>query len=292
MIRTLSVIFSVVALGALPLGAADAVAPLDAKLREQFGAAPFYEKYVMVGKLPVVSSAKVSDAALLEAAVIVHGMLVNREDILTALGAAKIRLGIMAVAERTCDIPEHAGLTPKDYWNRRARGLGASGEDSVVTCGEENLLSCEGDPYPGENILVHEFGHAIHEAGMAKLDATFDGRLKKSYDAALAAGKWKNTYAAENHKEYFAEAVQSFFGTNRVNDKIHNHVNTRALLKEYDPGAYALCVEVFGDNPWQYRRADNPARAEEPHLKNLDRKKLPVFVWEAEIDPNAKPDPQ
>jgi hypothetical protein len=198
----------------------------------------------------------------------------------------------MAVSERTCDIPEHADLTPRDFWNRRARGLGASGEDSVVTCGEENLLSCEGDPYPGENILVHEFGHAIHEAGMAKLDPTFDARLKKCYDEALAAGKWKNTYAAENHKEYFAEAVQSFFGTNRVNDKIHNHVNTRALLKEYDPGAYALCLEVFGDNPWQYRRADNPVRADEPHLKNLDRKKLPAFVWEAELDPNAKPDPQ
>jgi hypothetical protein len=291
MIRKLSLSLAV-ALSASPLGAADAVAPLDAKLREQFGAAQFYEKYVMVGKLPIVSSGKVSDTALLEAAVIVHGMLANREDILTALGAAKIRLGVMAVAERTCDIPEHADLTPKDYWNHRARGLGASGEDSVVTCGEENLLSCQGDPYPGENILVHEFGHAIHEAGMAKLDASFDGRLKKCYDDALAAGKWKNTYAAENHKEYWAEAVQSFFGTNRVNDKIHNHVNTRALLKEYDPGAYALCLEVFGDNPWQYRRADNPARAAEPHLKNLDRKKLPVFVWEPETTPNAKPDAQ
>jgi len=289
MIRTFSLSLAI-ALGALPLGAADVVAPLDAKLRAEFGAAGFYEKYVMAGKLPIVSSGKVSDAALLEAAVIVNGMLVNRQDILTALGAAKIRLGVMAVAERTCDIPEHADLTPRDYWNARARGLGASGENSVVTCGEENLLNCEGDPYPGENILVHEFGHAIHEAGMVKLDPTFDGRLKKAYDAALAAGKWKNTYAAENHKEYWAEAVQSFFGTNRVNDKIHNHVNTRALLKEYDPAAYALCLEVFGDNPWQYRRADDPARAGEPHLKNLERKKLPIFVWEAQTD--AKPDPQ
>lgn len=278
-----SVVFPILAvLCAAPLHAEDKVAPLDAPLRAQFGAKPFYEKYVAVRKFPVLGSGKVQDAALLEAALVVRSMLANRADILDALAAGKIRLGVMAASERTCDIPEHADLTPKDYWNRRARGLGASGDDSVVTCGEENLLNLEGDPYDTESILVHEFGHAIHEAGLNRVDPTFDARLKKCYDAAIAAGKWKNTYAAENHKEYWAEAVQSFFGTNRVNDKIHNHVNTRALLKEYDPGVYALCLEVFGDNPWQYRRSTDPARANEPHLKNLDRKSLPVFEWEPE----------
>ena len=114
---------------------------------------------------------------------------------------------------------------------------------------------------------------------LEKVNPTFDERLKKTYEASIASGKWKNCYAAENHAEYWAEAVQSWFGTNRENDAIHNHVNTRDELKAYDPEVAKLCAEVFGDNNWQYRRADDPARKSEPHLKNLDREKLPVFEW-------------
>ena len=31
------------------------------------------------------------------------------------------------------------------------------------------------------------------------------------------------------------KAVQDWFDDNRQNDSLHNHVNTRAELKEYDP---------------------------------------------------------
>ncbi|RYD47507.1 MAG: hypothetical protein EOP85_05335, partial [Verrucomicrobiaceae bacterium] len=79
-----------------------------------------------------------------------------------------------------------------------------------------------------------------------------------------------------------AEAVQSWFGTNRENDAIHNHVNTREELIEYDPALAKLCEEIFGKNKWQYRRADDRARRNEPHLKDLDRSKLPVFAWTRE----------
>ena len=73
--------------------------------------------------------------------------------------------------------------------------------------------------------------------------------------------------------------MQSWFGTNRVNDHDHNHVNTRAELVDYDPAVAKLCQEVFGDNNWRYIRADDPSRAHEPHLKNLDRTELSSFGW-------------
>jgi hypothetical protein len=151
-----------------------------------------------------------------------------------------------------------------------------------VSCGEENLLHFEGDPYPRENILVHEFAHAIHQIALAAVDPTFDKRLRKTYRDAMEAGLWKDTYAATNHAEYWAEGVQSWFDTNRENDSIHKHVNTREELAEYDPELAALCREVFGENPWRYRRADDPARKSESHLAPLDRKALPVFRWERE----------
>jgi hypothetical protein len=60
------------------------------------------------------------------------------------------------------------------------------------------------------------------------VDATFDRRVKASYDAAMKAGLWKGKYASVNHHEYFAEGVQSWFDNNREDDHDHNHVNTRA----------------------------------------------------------------
>jgi len=266
-------------LGLATFCAAEVLRPIPAATVESFGLAPFYGKCVMVGGFPVVSSEKVTDAALSEAAVLVKSMLSGREDILAAMAKNKVRLAVMATSERTTDLPEHADLTPPEYWNRRARGLGASHERPAVSCGEENVLCLPGDPYSTESIMVHEFAHAIHEMGLKTIDPTFDTRLKAAYDAALEAGKWKNCYAAENHHEYWAEAVQSWFGTNRENDAIHNHVNTRDELRAYDPALAALCEEVFPNNRWTYVRSDDPARRQESHLKALDRAKLPAFEW-------------
>ena len=261
------------------LSVAEVLKPIPDATVANFNFAPFYAKCVMVGDFPVVASAKVSDAALSEAAVLVKSMLAGREDILSAMAKNKVRLSVMATSERTTHLPEHADLTPPEYWNRRARGLGASHQRPAVSCGEENVLCLTGDPYSTESIMVHEFAHAIHQMGLMSIDPSFDPRLKAAYEAALKAGKWKDCYAAENHHEYWAEAVQSWFGTNRENDAIHNHVNTRAELEAYDPALAALCREVFGDNPWTYRRADDPARRGEAHLKDLDRAKLPKFEW-------------
>jgi hypothetical protein len=85
----------------------------------------------------------------------------------------------------------------------------------TTSCAEENLLGYESDPYVGENILIHEFGHAIHQIGLASLDKTFNARLKKTY--ARATGElhlWSKTYAASNPDEYWAEGVQSYFDAN------------------------------------------------------------------------------
>ena len=73
-------------------------------------------------------------------------------------------------------------------------------------------------------------------------------RLKKAYDAALAAGKWKDTYAATNIEEYWAEGVQDWFNVNAEvpkTDGKHNQVNTRKELKAYDRGLYDILSEFF-----------------------------------------------
>jgi len=121
---------------------------------------PFYEKYLSYKGFPIVSSAKVSDYALKEATFPIEQMIGDREDIIDALIENKVHLAIMAPDELTTNIPEHATLEPKAYWDKRARGLGASKDRPAVSVGEENLLNYPGDPYSTESIMIHEFAHA------------------------------------------------------------------------------------------------------------------------------------
>lgn len=237
---------------------------------------PFYAKYVSASGYPIVSSAKVSDYALKEAAYLVDMLLAQRPDVREAMIKSGSRLIVMAHDEYTTDVPEHAHLTPKDYWDVRARGLGGSQTDPVCSCGEENLLGFAGDPYSTECILIHEFAHNIHLRGLVNVDPTFDERLERAYKAAMEQGLWKGKYAAVNHHEYFAEGVQSWFNNNRENDHDHNHVNTRAELKEYDAGLAALCQEVFGQTELVYTK---PATRLQGHLAGYDPASAPTFRW-------------
>ncbi|MFO0888940.1 MAG: glycoside hydrolase family 2 TIM barrel-domain containing protein [Isosphaeraceae bacterium] len=245
------------------------------------GLDPFYTKHLSVGGLPVVGSAKVSDHALKEAAYLVGKLLEHRPDVRDAMVRNKVRCAVMAYSERTTDIPEHRDLTPKNYWNVRARGLGATTARPAVSGAEENLLNYPGDPYSTENILIHEFGHAMHEMGLSTADPTFDKRLRDAFATASEAGLWKGTYAATNPHEYWAEGVQSWFDTNRENDSQHNHVNTRDELKKHDPALASLLREVFGDTTWRYVRPDR--RADRAHLAGYDPARAPHFAWEPEL---------
>lgn len=264
------------------------VTAVPEKIRDQFSLQDFYQQCLVIGGMPIVASDKVQPSAIKEAAIIVSSMLQKRPDILRQLAENRIRLTVMSTAERTCDVPEHSDLTPKDYWNRRARGLGATRARPSVSCGEENLLNLRGDPYDSESILIHEFAHAIHLMALRDLDDDFQAKLDRCYNAAIENGRWKDTYAASNDREYWAEGVQSWFDCNRENDSVHNHVNTRDELKTHDPELYALIRSVFIDESYRYVRSDSAERKNEPHLKNLDRNALPKFRWEASEKPAKK----
>ncbi len=206
----------------------------------------FYKKHVDYDGLPIVSSEKVPDKALLEARKIVAMMVAKNPRMIDKLVKNKVRVAIMASTEMTTDIPEHSDLTPKDYWDKRARGVGATHARPATSGAEENLLNQPGDRYQGENIFLHEFAHTLHLMAIVDLDAGFDAKLKKAYANALATGLWKGTYAASDYKEYWAEGVQSWFDANmeaKIPNGIHNEINTHKELQKYDPELYALISE-------------------------------------------------
>ncbi len=252
-----------------------------AELVEKLGLDPFYRKHASAGGLPVLSSEKVSDFALIEAVYLINAMLDGRDDIRKALIDNRTRFVVMAASELTTMVPEHSKLEPGRFWDRRARGLGATPHCPVVSCGEENLLCYPGDHYWQENILIHEFAHTIHHMGLNSIGPEFDKSLKRLHLSARKKGLWKGTYAITNRAEYWAEGVQSWFGTNRQNDHDHNHVDTREELKRYDPDLAALIATVFGDGEWRYTRPSE--RKVQAHLKGYDPGKAPTFAWPPEL---------
>jgi cyclophilin family peptidyl-prolyl cis-trans isomerase len=260
---------------ASPLAQTNAVGPVPDALRRELKLDAFYQKHIAVAGFPILGSINVSDFALREAAWILEHLLEGREDILRAMAGHQSRLVVMAWNEFTTDLPEQRDMEPRVFWDRRARGLGGT----PVSCAEENLLGYPGDPYATENILIHEFAHAIEEVGLKSIDPRFESRLKAAYENAIQRGLWKGTYAGSNPSEYWAEAVQNWCDDNRQNDALHNHVNTRDELKEYDPELARLCAEVLGDHPWRYRKPTNRERAGRAHLAGFDSARAPHFRW-------------
>ncbi|HIG04353.1 MAG TPA: hypothetical protein EYQ08_01275 [Planctomycetes bacterium] len=269
---------------------AEVVGPVTEELRSELELDRFYQQYSDVQGFPVLASARVQPASLAEARYLILKMVGHRPELLSAMAANKTRFTVMAHDEWTTDVPEHSDLRPPEYWDRRARGLGATRSRPSVSCGEENLLAMKGDPYSTENILIHEFAHAIHEMGLSTVDPTFDSRLEDAYRSAIDAGLWKGAYASTNRMEYWAEAVQCWFDTNRENDNQHNHVDTRIELKQYDPPVSELCREVFGDGHWKYIHPS--ARSEESHLRGIDWDQLPEFHWAEGMEEAYKAHPK
>lgn len=244
----------------------------------------FYHKYVDAMGIPVLASKQVSDPALLEAGYLTVAMLQNAPDIADRIAGNKGRIAVMGWKERTQDIPEHAKLDLAAYG--RCRGVGGTIAIPVSSCGEEDLLDYDSEPYWAENIFIHEFAHTIHLVG---LDEQFNLELKALYDRAMAAGLWqdakgddgkkKPAYAAQDHHEYWAEGVQSYFGCNCAHaDPSHNGVNGRDELERYDPGLFRLVARTLGDDPWNY--VPTKSRMDQPHLAGLDRASLPKFSWD------------
>ncbi|HKP76988.1 MAG TPA: hypothetical protein VJT67_15765 [Longimicrobiaceae bacterium] len=266
------------------LANASVTTPVPDEIAERYGLdTRFYSKYVEAMGIPILGSAELSDAAMLEAGYLTVAMLQNAPDIAQRIVENHGRIAVMTYLERTQSIPEHAGLDPATYG--RCRGVGGTMAIPVSSCGEEDLLDYDSEPYWAENVFIHEFAHTVHLLG---LGAAFNADLVRIYNQSMAAERWQDAlaedgkripaYAARDEKEYWAEGVQSYFGCNCDHpDPSHNGVNGREQLEAYDRDLYDLVRTTFGDNPWCY--VPSKQRMQQKHLKDLDRKNFPKFSW-------------
>ena len=220
------------------------------------GLDPFYEKHISAGGIPIAASSNVPDVVLIRARDTISQMLVLREDIQAELARVGLVIVIAGRTEVLTDIPGYRDIYERfpdaDFdWNERHQGGGIFGgtlsEPTVVW--EQNVGCYDDDLFPYEDILIHEFAHSVLIHGIERLTGGegFRQRVNQAYSDALDAGLWANTYARENADEYWAEGVQSWFGLNDPPGPIHNDVNTRVELEDYDPTLAGLIGGVFGD---------------------------------------------
>jgi hypothetical protein len=231
------------------------------------GVDTFYKKYTDAFGIPVVSSGKVPDDALLMARDIVNYMLMKRPDVRSVLINRKARVLVMAQTEMETDLPERrnwkkptkddrrltpgerenydkpggiASMSDREYWNRRARGMGGN----VTSCAEENLMGYPNTRYYGENILVHEFSHNIMSA-IRIADSALYREIEVAYDSARSKGLYKGQYAINTVAEYWAEGTQWWFWSNIEFYDGQTRLQTPDELKSYDPLLYNIFERVY-----------------------------------------------
>ena len=95
-------------------------------------------------------------------------------------------------------------------------------------------------------VILHELAHSYHDHYLS-----FDhARILKAYNQAKKSGKYEKVllytgktvrhYGMNNHKEYFAEATEAYFGRNDF------YPFVRAELQKHDPTMHDLLVEIWG----------------------------------------------
>lgn len=133
--------------------------------------------------------------------------------------------------------------------------------DALVKSFPEQKAEFLGKCLDGGDILVNG------KASNAKVEVT------KNDKVLIVFGGPKETYAAGNPSEYWAEGVQNWYDTNRTMDHDHNHIHTRAEFKKYDPELAAICAEVLSDSEWRF--VSPRERAGKDHLVGYDPSTAP-----------------
>jgi hypothetical protein len=226
------------------------IGPIPADVRAEYELGAFYTRYASADGTPVVATDAPVEESIVRACKVVLDLSSKHPMARERMRSDHVYFIMMAKSEKTVDTPEYRSRGDID---NRARGLG----NNPGLCAEENVM-CDRttDRWRGESICVHEYSHVMHLYVWNRVDSMFNGKVTAAYNNAVRTmGLYRNTYAASNAVEYFAEGVQNWYNTNlqssrgEAGDGVHNHINTRAELEAYDPMLYELLATVLPDVP-------------------------------------------
>jgi hypothetical protein len=149
--------------------------------------------------------------------------------------------------------PEYPGVRPTAEYHPDAGWLRAHGRNPAmaksVEVSDVRDFARETDRMP--NFMLHELAHAYHDRVLSFDEPKIKEAFRRAKSAKLyeRVERWhgsgsRNTferaYAMTDHKEYFAEQTEAYFGRNDF------FPFTREELKRHDPQIYALIEELWG----------------------------------------------
>ena len=200
------------------------IAPVTPDVEELLKFPAEMTHYCTVGGLKIAGSAQAPFAAYQKVEQMLKAMLTTRKDVALAFEST----GEFIVEMR-------------NVGNGRAR------QGRGFTTPWANVLCDRSDNY---STTAHEFGH-VFEWAVNLLEPGFSNRIFASYQDAMAAGKWKNVYAATNSREYFAEGVTYYFDSHFDPqlifdaDGVRTAIANRQDLASYDPQLFNLIDAAF-----------------------------------------------
>ena len=95
-------------------------------------------------------------------------------------------------------------------------------------------------------VILHELAHSYHDQVLSfdhpQIKAAWDNAKETGIlkDVLLYTGRTVDHYGLTNHKEYFAESTEAYFGVNDF------YPFVRAELKEHDPRMFETLKEIWG----------------------------------------------
>ena len=95
-------------------------------------------------------------------------------------------------------------------------------------------------------VVLHELAHSYHDQVLGFdepriMEAYERAKTSGSYDRVVQFnGKMVKHYGMNDHKEYFAEATEAYFGVNDF------YPFVRAELQQHDPTMFTLLEEIWG----------------------------------------------
>lgn len=148
--------------------------------------------------------------------------------------------------------PEYTNAPPRAEYHPDAGWLRSHGRDPAMAKAIEftNVRIFEAETRRMPVFALHELAHAYHDRVLG-----FDEpRIQAAFAQAKAGGKYDQVerrdargrvskdraYALTDHKEYFAETTEAFFGTNDF------FPFTRPELERHDPEMFRLLQKLWG----------------------------------------------
>lgn len=189
--------------------------------------------------------------------------------------------------------PEYDGVRPTAEYHPSVEWLRQNGRPAeLAQCVElTNIRIFEREHRRMPMMILHELAHAFHDRVLGFEDA----EIKLAFDRARQSGTYESVrrnngkderaYGITNHKEYFAESTEAFFGINDF------YPFTREQLSKHDPRTFELLARIWqqpsarASIEWaQYRgyQASGVA-SHSPTATEWDIETKTNVLWQAEI---------